>query len=172
MAFTANKLSVRERILRAILRRFDKIVKGAPAADPYTFEWSTVQRQPLTEGAQRREHEIAVVDQQEIKEIQIQNQQVSLEIELQFSSVIPSKYDPSEWANDVLTQISRKLNEDIYLFEGGQGSGGDQLAFQMTDTGNEYVVDGETDRRIEGVVFVKVLYKHSIADPRAFLGGT
>ena len=169
MSWTANKLSIRERLLVELERRFKKIVKGAPSADPYTFEWATVQREPLS-NLRRKNHEMSLVDRTESKTLAIQNYECVLDIELEFSSLIPHKNGKSTWANEVITQITRKLNEDIYMTEGGAGSGGDILALRIYESGSDFVIDDENDPRIEGIVNVHILYKHKVADPRDRVG--
>lgn len=169
MSWTPNKLSIRERLLVELERRFKRIIKGAPTTDPYTFEWGTVQREPLG-NLRRKSHEMSLVDRTEAKILEIQNYECTLDIELEFSSLIPAKNDPSTWANEVITQISRKLNEDIYMTEGGAGSGGDILALRIYESGSDFVIDDESDKRIEGFVNVHILYKHKVADPRDRVG--
>jgi len=169
MAFTANELSIKERILVELKRRFEVQVKGAPAADPYTLEWGTVQREPL--GDQRRkEHELAILDRSEDPVLEIQNYHVLLDVELEYSSQLPAGDDPSTWNANVQAQISRKLHEDIFMTEGGVDSGGDILALSVTERNSDWVVDDENDRRIEGFKNITIMFKRKIADPRDRVG--
>lgn len=131
----------------------------------HTFTWDTVIRSPLLEGNRRKNYELAVLDRGELKDIQTQWQHATLEIDLEWSSLLGREDTPSIRANQILLSLERRLNENLYLYEGGLNTN-QQLALRAWTIGNEYTVLNDTDRRIEGVMFIRVLYKHTVADPR------
>ena len=159
--FVATADSIRERMLVELVRLYDtQEVSGG-----YPFTWDTVIRAPLLDGNRRKDYELAVLDRGELKDIQTQWQHSTLEIDLEWSSLLSRDDVPSIRANQILLSLERRLNENLYLYEGGENSD-QQLALRAWTIGNEYSVLNETDRRIEGVMFVRVLYKHTVADPR------
>ncbi len=161
--FVATTDSIRERILVELVRLFDtQEISGG-----YPFTWEPVIRAPLLEGQRRKDYELAVIDRGELKDIQTQFQHSTLEIDLDWSSLLSRNTVPSVRANEILLALERRLNENLYLHEGGDPATDQQLALRAWTIGNEYMVDNENDRRIEGVMFVRVLYKHRVADPRA-----
>ncbi len=161
-AFVATADSVRERILRELCRLFDSQLKNV---NSYTFAWETVIRAPLLDGHRRKNYELAVIDRGELKEIQIGTQHATLEIDLEWSSLMGRDDEPSIRANEIILSLERRLNENPDVFAGGTNAG-QQLALRAWTIGNEWNADNDTDRRIEGVMFVRVLYKHGVADPR------
>jgi hypothetical protein len=131
----------------------------------YPFTWEDVGRAPLLENQRRKDYEMAVLDRGELKDTQTQWQHATLEIDLEWSSLLSRDDEPSIRANEIILALERRLNENIYLYEGGENTD-QQLALRAWTIGNEYSVLNETDRRIEGTMFVRVLYKHLIVDPR------
>ena len=159
--FVATADSIRERLLVELVRMYDtQEVSGS-----YPFAWDRVGRAPLLDGNRRKDYELAVLDRGELKDIQTQWQHATLEIDLEWSSLLSRDDTPSIRANQILLALERRLNENLYLYEGGENTD-QQLVLRAWTIGNEYTVLNETDRRIEGVMFVRVLYKHTVADPR------
>ncbi len=161
--FVATLDSVRERILVELRRLFDSQLKNV---NGHPFAWETVIRAPLLEGNRRKNYELAVIDRGELKEIQIGTQHSTLEIDFEWSSLLGRNDEPSIRANEIILSLERRLNENVMLFEGGDSATDQQLALRAWTIGNEWNADNDTDRRIEGVMFVRVLYKHGVADPR------
>ncbi len=159
--FVATADSIRERILVELERLYGK----QEIADGHPFTWNEVGRAPLLDGNRRKNYELAVIDRGELKEPQMQWQTATLEIDLEWSSMLSREDTPSIRANQIILSLERRLNENLYMYEGGENTN-QQLALRAWTIGNEYFVDNETDRRIEGTMFVRVLYKHTIADPR------
>ena len=159
--FVPTADSIRERILVELVRLFDtQEVSGG-----YTFTWDSVSRAPLLERQRRHDYELAIIDREEFKDIQMQWQHATVAIDFEWSSLLSRDDVPSIRANQILLAMERRLNENIYLYEGGENTG-QQLALRAWTIGNEYMVQNETDKRIEGAMFVRVLYKHVTADPR------
>jgi hypothetical protein len=160
--FVATVDSVRERILVELVRHFDTQLK---TSDGYPFAWEKVIREPLMESNRRKNYELAIIDRGELKEINMGCQHATLELDFEWSSLLGRDDDPSVRANEIILALERRLNENVYVFAGGDSTG-QQLALRAWTIGNEYNADNETDRRIEGVMFIRVLYKHGVADPR------
>jgi hypothetical protein len=159
--FVATQESIRERILAEMERLFGTQEK----ANDYLFSWSTVIRSPLLDGQARKNYELAILDRAETEEIQIQTYNAILNVDLEWSCLLSTKDVPSKRANKVILALKRRLHENIYMFEGGDNTG-QQLALRAWTVGNDWSVDNDTDKRIDGVVFVRVEYKHKIDDPR------
>ncbi len=149
--------SVRERALKELVTLFEAQQEGLPENDPYSHGWDVVQRQPLGDREKRKQYALAILDGQESKDPQIQTAHATLQVLLEFHHVAGVDCDPSEEANRILTDVQRRLRIDIYL---------NNTVLRVWETGNELDVDGYTDRQINGLVFVSILYKHSIHDPR------
>ncbi len=160
--FVATADSIRERILVELARLYGK----QEIADGHLFSWDEVGRAPLMDGNRRKNYELAILDRGELKDVNVQWQHATLEIDLEWSSLLGTNDTPSIRANEILLSLERRLNENLYLHEGGDSATDQQLALRAWTIGNEYTVLNETDRRIEGVMFVRVLYKHTVADPR------
>jgi hypothetical protein len=161
-AFVATLDSVRERILVELRRLYDSQLKNV---NDHPFAWEIVIRSPLLDGNRRKNYELAIIDRGELKEIQIGTQNATLEIDLEWSSLLGRDDEPSIRANEIILSLERRLNENVSVFAGGDDTG-QQLALRAWTIGNEWNADNDTDRRIEGVMFVRVLYKHGVADPR------
>ena len=159
--FVATADSIRERMLVELERLYSK----QEVADGHPFTWDSVIRSPLLDGNRRKDYELAILDRGELKDINMQWQHATLEIDLEWSSLLSRDDVPSIRANQILLSLERRLNENLYLYEGGENTD-QQLALRAWTIGNEYTVLNDTDRRIEGVMFVRVLYKHTVADPR------
>ncbi len=159
--FVPTADSIRERMLVEL----ERLYGSQEVADGHTFTWDSVIRAPLLDGNRRKNYELAILDRGELKEIQMQWNHATLEIDLEWSSLLSRDDTPSILANQILLSLERRLNENLYLYEGGESTG-QQLALRAWTIGNEYSVDNENDRRIEGTMFVRVLYKHVVADPR------
>ncbi len=164
--FVATTQSVRERILAEIERLYSTQEKSGG----YTFAWETVLRSPLLDLQRRKNFELAILDRAELKDPGIGFQMAILEIDLEWSALGTQKDVPSELANMILLALERRLNENVMMFEGGDSVSGQQLALRAWTIGNEYTIDNDTDRRIEGVMLVRVQYKHGTADPRQQIG--
>ena len=141
-----------------------KVVGGHP------FAWDTVIRAPLLEGNRRKNYEMAIIDRNEAKEIEIGCQISTMEIDLEWSSLLGRDDEPSTRANEILLSLERRLNENVMVFEGGDDQTDQQLALRAWSPGNDWNADNDNDRRIEGVLFVRVLYKHAVSDPRKQIG--
>lgn len=165
--FVATADSIRERILVELRRLFDSQLKNV---NSYPFAWETVIRAPLLEGNRRKNYELAIIDRGELKEIQIGCQLSTLEIDLEWSSLLGQNDEPSIRANEIILSLERRLNENVAVFEGGDSQTDQQLALRAWTIGNEWNADNDTDRRIEGVMFVRVLFKHALSDPRRQIG--
>jgi hypothetical protein len=164
--FVATADSVRERILVEV----ENLYSTQERSGGYTFAWDTVIRSPLLEEQRRKNFELAILDRSELKEIQIQTQHATLEIDLEWSVLGSQKDEMSQLANMVLLALERRLNENVYMFENGDNVDGQQLALRAWTVGNDYTIDNDTDRRIEGVMLVRILYKHAVSDPRQQIG--
>ena len=160
--FVATVDSLRERILVELVRLFDTQVSTSGG---HPFAWEKVTREPLLDGNRRKNYELAIIDRGELKEIRIGTQHATLELDFEWSSLLGRTDGPSIRANEIILSLERRLNENVSVFAGGT-SAGQQLALRAWTIGNEYNADNENDRRIEGVMFVRVLYKHGVADPR------
>ena len=161
--FVSTQDSVRERILKELVRLFDTQVK---IVGSYPFAWENVLRAPLLDNHRRKNYEMAIIDRGELKEIEIRCQIATLELDLEWSSLLGRDDEPSIRANEIILALERRLNENVMVFEGGDDQTDQQLALRAWTIGNEWNADNENDKRIEGVMFVRVLYKHNVADPR------
>lgn len=165
--FVATLDSIRERILVELVRLYDTQLKGV---NGYVFAWETVIRAPLLEGNRRKNYEMAVLDRAELKDIEIGCQLATLEVDLEWSSLLGRDDEPSIRANEIILALERRLNENVMVFEGGDDQTDQQLALRAWSIGGDWNVDNDTDRRIEGTTFVRVLYKHAVSDPRKQIG--
>ncbi len=159
--FVPTADSIRERILVELVRLFD----SQEVSDGYTFTWEDVGRAPLLDGQRRKNYEMAILDRGELEDTQMQWSHATLEIDLEWSSLLSRDDVPSIRANEIILALKRRLNENLYVYEGGENTG-QQLALRAWSIGNDYTVENETDKRIEGAMSVRVLYKYVTADPR------
>ena len=165
--FVATADSIRERILKELRRLYDSQLKNV---NDYPFAWETVIRAPLLEGNRRKNYEMAIIDRTEQKVIEIGCQISTMDIELEWSSLLGRDDEPSTRANEIILSLERRLNENVMVFEGGDDQTDQQLALRAWTPGNDWNADNDNDRRIEGVMFVNVLYKHAVSDPRKQIG--
>ena len=165
--FVATADSIRERILVELRRLYDTQIK---VVGGHTFAWETVIRAPLLEGHRRKNYEMAIIDRNELKQIEIGCQISTMEIDLEWSSLLGRDDEPSSRANEIILSLERRLNENVMVFEGGDDQTDQQLALRAWTIGNDWNADNDNDRRIEGVMFVRVLYKHAVSDPRKQIG--
>jgi hypothetical protein len=158
--------SIREQILEALQALFVGMEEGQPElidnwGNPlgydFTFSQDCVVRHPLTEKEENQRFAIAVIDGPERKIEQIQFMTSQLDVTLEFSATLGANELPSPHLNMMLSNIQRKIREDIQL--GG-------LADRVVETANDIEIDDWGDRRVRGSVFIQVQYKHSENDPR------
>ncbi|KKL90563.1 hypothetical protein LCGC14_1903480, partial [marine sediment metagenome] len=83
--FVATADSIRERILVELRRLYDTQIK---VVGGHTFAWETVIRAPLLEGHRRKNYEMAIIDRNELKQIEIGCQISTMEIDLEWSSLM------------------------------------------------------------------------------------
>lgn len=162
----ANSLTIRERILRELVRLHKAQIKGK---DGYPFDWDSVNRLPFKDGSPWSGRKLSIRDASAVKEVRTLCQVVTLEVNYEWRIVIPPSCDPAEEANAVLGAIERRVNTDLHVHENADSVNGAQLAERSWVVGNDYVVDDKSDRQIEGVVFGRVLFRHDIDDPRSRL---
>lgn len=175
---TFSNRSLRQRIVNEVVRRFETQREALPAGTTtqgnlplaYDFAWDEVIKQPLTEAETRKRYSLAVLDVGTVREFLEFQFRARLNLELRFRAlagqVLSRGEDPSDLARTILLNLERRIMEDIHLGEGGSALATDKLADQVIILGDEIDVESFQDKRIEGALFVEVLYKHSHGNPR------
>lgn len=160
-------VSIRERIMAQIKRNFENIVVGEPVDDPWTIKW-TVYRAPLTDVTRGKGAALSVLEGQEDKKQLLEQYEPSLRVVLEFSAPVPKgeDWEPASYANFLLAELQRRIYETDTVIEDETSV---QLALSTVETGSNIDVDAYTSRRIEGALFVTVLYRHYVKDPRKYL---
>ena len=158
-----TKLTVREQALRNLKQLFVAMEAGQPVTDPYTITWSLVERFDVGDRARGKNFVMQIFDLRETKIPRIGQMEPTLRVFLEWKALCPAECDPSEFANDVLGQIQRRIREDITLTD---------TVINVIETGNEITIDDFADRHIEGNVSINILYKHAENDPREYLTGS
>jgi hypothetical protein len=165
--------STRELVLQALETLFKTQEEGQPTGtttysgfttpNAYDFEWTVVQREPLTERETKKRFALAITETDEQKSEQIQCQHCYLQITLEFNALLNRDEVPSSMCSMILSNMARRIREDPTL--GG-------IAINVRETGNTTDVDSWADRMVNGAMFISVLYKHALDDPRAYVGRT
>ncbi len=154
--------SIRERALEALVDVLRDQKKGVPTADPFSFSWDAVQREPLIDGDSRRGRIIAVMEGDENKQPGVGFMSVDLEVELNFRIFLEARDNPYEALNETLLNLQRAIRQDIQL--GG-------LVYNVIETGNTLDVTDFAERQVEGSLFLLIRYKHFQDDPREIRQG-
>ena len=164
------ELSRRERIMREIRRRMDEIELGQPQDDPFQVTFGVVTRGSSLEGIHETEgkYSLAILDTDEQKSPKIQQMVALLTVALEFFAWVEEGEQPSSVGNKVMTDIQRKMREDLNLTEPDDGRNVQdrQLSENVEEIRNQMFIDGYADRKINGVVFYNITYKHGVNDPR------
>jgi hypothetical protein len=160
--------SRRERILEEIKRRMCEMDEGHPGSDPYTVTWDVVTRSGLEGLHDRKRHALSIVDTDENKTPKIQQMDANLRVVLEFRVFLETEEEASPAVNRVMTDIQRKMREDLHLTEpdDGRALNERELSESVVEIGNQTNIGGFLDRQAGGVVFYNVKYKHAIQDPR------
>jgi len=166
-----NELSRRERIMREVRRRMDEIEQGQPTSDPFQVTFGVVTRGSSLEGIHETEgkYSLAILDTDEQKNPKIQQIVAILTVVLEFFAWVDDGEEPSSVGNKVMTDIQRKMREDLNLTEPDDGKRSlqdRQLSENVEEIRNQMFIDGYADRKINGAVFYNILYKHGVNDPR------
>lgn len=163
-------LSRRERIMREIRRRMAEIKVGLPEEDPFRVEFGVITRGSSLEGLHETagRYAMAILDTDEVKSPKIQQMVNQLTVSLEFFAWVDQGEDPSSIGNKVMADVQRKMREDLNLTEPDDGRPlqDRQLSEHVEEVRNQLFIDGYADRKISGVLFYSVTYKHGINDPR------
>lgn len=149
--------TVREIALEALKTTFSAVEAGTPVLDPYTITWQKVSRAPLGDDDWKKKYTLGIHDMDETTKAQQMSLICTLRVALEFRVVIEPDQVPSTELGIALGEIKRRLYEDNTL--GG-------VAIDCTEESNEIEVDSDNDRRLSGVVWVNLVYRHSVRDPR------
>ena len=156
--------SYRELVLRHLASLFTAMEIGQPETidgygnpNAYEFTFSTVVRHPLSERERRTRYALAVVDGRENKIENIAFMTNQFDVALDFSALLDTNESPSEVLNMMLTNMQRKIREDITL--GG-------LVDRVAELGNDLDIEFWEERSVSGTLFIQIQYRHAEADPR------
>lgn len=151
----ANELSRRERIMVAIKVLFVDMMEGV---DDYTVTWDRVKRSPIDAFEATMRTSLAILDTRELKNTDVHDlTRATLRVIFEAKYRLRTGDEPSTELNRLILDIQRKIREDINL--GG-------LTLNITEAGNELDIEGHQDNIVTAVVFVDILYRHVISDPR------
>ena len=140
--------------------QFTTMVQGAPADDPYTIQFSIVQRDDLKSLAKGKKYALAIFDTEESKSDAVSVQRCTIRVIFEFIAYIEQGETPNEVLNKVLMNVERRFMED-------QTCGG--LAINCTVTGSEFDPDYAYDKQAKGALFANVTYIHRTGDPRVIV---
>lgn len=141
--------------MAAIKTLFDDMCEGV---DDYTVTWDRIRRSPIDSFDTTMRTSLAILDTREIKSTDVHDLTRST-----MRVIFEAKYrpqmgdEPSTELNRLILDIQRKIKEDINL--GG-------LTLNITEAGNDIDIEGHADNIVTATVFVDVLYRHVISDPR------
>jgi len=141
--------------MEAIKVLFVDMLEGV---DGYTVTWDRIRRAPIDSHDATMRSSLAILDTREIKNPDVHDLMRST-----MRVIFEAKYrtmqgdEPSTELNRLILDIQRKVREDINL--GG-------LTLNITEAGNEIDIEGHADNIVTATVFVDVLYRHVISDPR------
>ena len=154
----ANMLSVRGRILNAMVAKFDAMDENLPPGDPYGVTWGTVALGPLADFDQRKRYSLGVVAGPEKETFSMPYIMVFLTVNVEFR-ITANRDDvaPGVLAEQALTVVKRGLTEDRQW--GG-------LAIDTKIVGSEVDLTTYADRSIMGVCQALVQFRYSHLDPR------
>lgn len=158
----------RERILNALVNVMKNMEDGRPTTDPYSVTWDVVTRGPIEGIHERKRYALSIIDQEESKDPIIGQSVVTLRVVLEFRVYLDVNEEASIVVNRVLGDVQRRIREDIYLTQ----DDGEQLSLNLVESGNQVFIDGYADKQVGGAVFVNILYKHAIDDPRLYVGNS
>ena len=126
--------------------------------DGYTVTWDRVKRAPINSFDATMRTSLAILDTREIKNADVHDLTRSVMrviFEARYKTQIGDV--PSTELNRLILDIQRKIKEDINL--GG-------LTLNVTEAGNDIDIESHADKIVTATVFVDVLYRHVISDPR------
>jgi hypothetical protein len=133
---------------------------GFETPNAYDFTWDVVQREPLTERETKKRFALGITETDEQKSDQIQTQHCFLQITMEFNMLLNREEVPSTMASMILSNMARRIRSDPTL------SG---VAVNMRETGNTIDVDSFADKMVNGAMFISIMYKHAIDDPRRYV---
>lgn len=175
MPIKNTEVSRRERIVAEVRRRLADIQEGQPVSDPYRITFGVVTRGSPLEGIHSTyRFGCAVIDTDEQKLPKINQMDSILTVVVEFAARVDVNEEPSEVGNRVMTDIQRKMREDLNLTEPDDPDDTRPaleraLSENVIEVRNQLFIDGFDDRKITGAVFFNVLYKHAINDPRTLV---
>ena len=154
----ANMLSVRGRVLNAVVAKFQAMDADLPANDPYGITWSTVALGPLADFDQRKRYSLGVVPGAERETFSMPYIMVFLTVNVEFRITANRDDDaPGILAEQALTVVKRGITED-------RTWGG--IAIDTKIVGSEIDMTTYADRSIVGVCQAEVQFRYSHLDPR------
>ncbi len=150
--------TVREIALQAMMDALEAMKEGKPVADPYTVEFSEIERADVGKLAKGRRFAVAILDGEETKnEDTFPTVRCTMRVLIEFYVYVDTGEEPSKMLNVVLGEIERKIREDKTL-------GGKVVDVEIV--GNELEIDGPFDDQCVGTIFTLVKYRHHTNDPR------
>ena len=161
--------SIRETALDKLVCLFQGQQKGQPESDPYDFTWKTVVRTPLTELERRMSYALAIVENDENKERGVNVMYPVLNLTLEFHALIDVPSDGPVVLNRILKNIQRRIGSDPRL---ANQNGGTALVISLYENGNMIDPESYADKKVSGLLYLEVRYKHAVHDPRAVVPGT
>lgn len=164
----ARATSYRDRIMEAAKAAFRRIAVGEPVGDPRTIAWSVVERRPLADKDRGKDNALSILDTDEQKSELLEQKDCSLKVVLEWYSVVPTGVDFATHNNRVLLELQLTCMDPATWTD----EFGEWLVINVQDRGSSLDVDSyasTNNRRVEGTLFLNVIYRHAQRDPRRYI---
>ena len=124
--------------------------------------WDVVRRSPLTSGDRHKRSSLGMTVVNETKNKVIGKYRCDMVVEFNFFFLADVADVPDEVAARVIAGIHKRVHAQV-----ADGGVLDGLAWNATESSNESLIDGFSDRQIEGRVFFTYQYTHKVGDQTA-----
>lgn len=157
-------LSKRERIMRHLVNRFERLVEGTDGA---RITWDYVRRTPMTKAIQIAGNSLGIYDTSEKVSKELSYDVRLLNVVFEFHAKVNDAEtdDVPTILNQVLGEVQRVALLDIQM----GGSDPDNLLYKLAinteEQGSEIDIGGEKPSVVTGVVIVRVTYRTKTNDP-------
>lgn len=156
-------LTKRERIMRHLVNRFERLVEGV---DDARITWDYVTRTPLTKAMQMAGNSLGIYDTSEKVSKEISYDIRLLNVVLEFHATINDAEtgDVPTILNQVLGEVQRVALLDIQM-SGDLDDPLYKLAINTEEQGSEIDIGGEKPTVVTGVVIIRVTYRTQTNNP-------
>lgn len=155
---TMSPQPVSERILQHLKARFEAVTDlgGEPG-----LTWETIIRAPIKDENRKLKSVLSIMQGHERTGAMSMTEEKFLDVSFEFEVKAYAGEDAGTFVNQLIAEIQKTLAVD-------RQCGG--LCLHVRVTGSDCDIESEGDRRVGGIVFATIHYRHRDGDPCRLLG--